>query len=372
MKSTEQKRQHSQASTWPTTNKVEQQFNELAKRAIEAIETATAEGRRTYIKINELEPLTGETSSSLKELAEKVRKASIKLEDQVARGQVSEQLAAHRARIIRVMAEYIDARCEVYRLQTGRRPAGEFYTLNPEHFFPIVDGIQPANVMPFPELGELQSGREYGRLRVIAQLGTVNGNAVWLCKCRCGSVGLALAQDIKAGKTQSCGCYHTERNSEAHRIHGGSGSKLYKAWGSMKERCDNPDHPNYGHYGGRGIRYCEEWKDFQNFESWALSHGYAEGLTLDRKDNDGDYTPENCRWATMKQQNNNRRTNIRVTLDGETMTLKQAAERSGIPYSTLKQRYHRNGENGLFRPVTYKKGRHQGGREEEAPCQSRT
>lgn len=334
-----------------TTSKVEQQFNELAKMAIKSIEEAAASVQSTYIKINELEPLAGETSRSLRDLAEKVRKASIKLEDQVARGQVSEQLAAHRARIIRIMAEYVDARCEAHRIQTGRRPAGEFYTLNPEHFFPVVDGAQTVDAIPFPCLGELQGGREYGRLRVIAQLGTVNRNAVWLCKCRCGSVGLALAQDIKAGKTRSCGCYHTERNSECHTIHGGSGSKLYKAWGSMKERCDNPVHPNYGHYGGRGIRYCEEWKDFQSFETWALSHGYAEGLTIDRKDNDGNYTPENCRWATMKEQNNNRRDNIRVKLNGETMMLKQAAERTGLPYGALRQRYYRKGEDGLFRPI---------------------
>lgn len=366
-------------------NKVEQQFNELAKRAIKAIETAATEGRRTYIKINELEPLAGETSSSLKELAEKVRKASIKIEDQVARGQVSEQLAAHRARIIRIMAEYIDARCEVYRLKTGRPPNDRRTTAGrPTNNrrqsrldYTTLDYTREENIDPLPPKGEKQQpdpyiGQQYGRLKVMARVGTVNGCTVWMCKCNCGAVGFVRAQDIKSGKTQSCGCYHTERNSEAHRIHGGTGSKLYDAWRAMKERCGNPNHPDYGHYGGRGIRYCEEWKDFQNFESWALSHGYAEGLTLDRKDNDGDYTPENCRWATMKQQNNNRRTNIRVILDGVTMTLKQAAERSGISYSTLKQRYHRNGENGLFRPVTYKKGRHQGGREEEAPCQSRT
>jgi len=332
-------------------NKVEQQFNELAKMAIQSIEAAAASGRSAYIKIDELEPLAGETSSSLRDLAEKVRKASIQLEDQAARGIISEALTAHKARIIRIMAEYIDARCEAHRIQTGRRPAGEFYILNPEHFFPVVDGIQPVDAIPFPEIGELQGGREYGRLRVIAQLGTVNGNTVWLCKCRCGSVGLALAQDIKAGKTSSCGCYQAERNSEAHRIHGGTGSKLYDAWRAMKERCDNPDHPDYGHYGGRGIRYCEEWKDFQNFRSWALSHGYTEGLTIDRKDNDGPYSPDNCRWATMKQQSNNRRGNIRVTLDGETMTLKQAAERTGLPYGALRERYQRDGEADLFRPI---------------------
>lgn len=332
------------------TSKVEQQFNDLAKIAIATLEAARAQGRE-YVKLNELKPLAGETWSSLRDLAEKVRKASIQLEDQAARGIISEALTAHKARIIRIMAEYIDARCEAHRSPSGRRPAGDFYTMNPEHFYPIVDGAQPANAVDFPDLGELEPGREYGRLRVIGQLGQVNGRIVWLCKCRCGSIGMALAQDIKAGKTSSCGCYQAERNSEAHRIHRGTGSKLYDAWRAMKERCGNQSHPDYESYGGRGITYCEEWKDFQTFESWALSHGYTEGLTIDRKDNDGPYSPDNCRWATMKQQSNNRRGNIRVTLDGETMTLKQAAERTGLPYGALRERYQRNGEADLFRPI---------------------
>lgn len=332
------------------TNKVEQQFNDLTKIAIASLEAARAQGRE-YVKINELKPLAGETWSSLRDLAEKVRKASIQLEDQAARGIISEALTAHKARIIRIMAEYIGARCEAHRSPSGRRPAGDFYTLNPEHFYPIIDGAQPANAVDFPDLGELEPGREYGRLRVIGQLGRVNGRIVWLCKCRCGSIGMALAQDIKAGKTSSCGCYQAERNSEAHRIHGGTGSKLYDAWRAVKERCSNQSHPDYESYGGRGITYCEEWKDFQNFERWALSHGYAEGLTIDRKDNDGSYSPDNCRWATMKQQNNNRRNNIRVTLDGEVMTLKQAAERTGLPYGAICERYRRNGEADLFRPI---------------------
>ena len=94
--------------------------------------------------------------------------------------------------------------------------------------------------------------------------------------------------------------------------------KLYDAWRAIKKRCYNEAHYAYKDYGGRGIKMCDEWNRFENFYSWALSNGYAVGLTLDRIDNDGDYSPDNCRWASWKVQGNNRRTNKFISFNGKT------------------------------------------------------
>lgn len=112
--------------------------------------------------------------------------------------------------------------------------------------------------------------------------------------------------------------------------------RLYGIWRGMKERCYSPKHINYHRYGGRGITVCEEWiNSFQEFYDWAMANGYADDLTIDRKDNDGNYEPGNCRWATQKEQANNRRTNVKITYDGKTMDIKQWADELGICYTTL-------------------------------------
>lgn len=104
----------------------------------------------------------------------------------------------------------------------------------------------------------------------------------------------------------------------------------------MKQRCYNVKHNNYKRYGGRGIKVCDEWlNDSQAFIDWALNNGYADDLTIDRIDNDGNYEPSNCRWITVKEQQNNKSTNIKVTYDGRTMTLKEWADKLCICYQTL-------------------------------------
>lgn len=122
--------------------------------------------------------------------------------------------------------------------------------------------------------------------------------------------------------------------------HGMTGTRIYKLWGHMKERCYNKNSTNYDRYGGRGIQVCEEWKnDFMSFYNWAMENGYQENLTLDREDNDGNYEPSNCRWVTFKEQENNRGGfNINVTYQGRTQTLMQWAEETGIPFPTLRYR----------------------------------
>lgn len=121
--------------------------------------------------------------------------------------------------------------------------------------------------------------------------------------------------------------------------HGGKGTKLYEVWCSMRARCNSISSNAYKYYGNRGISVCEEWdKDYSNFEKWAKENGYKEGLSIDRKNNDGDYCPENCRWVTMKEQANNQRNTLKIEYQGKSMTLHQWADYLGIKADTL---YHR-------------------------------
>lgn len=115
----------------------------------------------------------------------------------------------------------------------------------------------------------------------------------------------------------------------------------YPSWHSMLDRCENPNVENYPLYGGRGIKVCAEWHDIQEFEKWTEQTGYESGLTLDRIDVNGDYCPNNCRWATRKEQANNRRNTLYITFLGETHTLSEWAEMLGVNRSTLSSRYYR-------------------------------
>ena len=121
-------------------------------------------------------------------------------------------------------------------------------------------------------------------------------------------------------------------------------TRLHWVWRAMKQRCENPSNKQYHNYGGRGINICSEWKGvygFLHFSEWAKQHGYKEGLTLDRIDNNEGYSPNNCRWVTNKEQANNKRTNIYITYKGKTKTLAQWAKQTGISYSCLQTRHYK-------------------------------
>lgn len=158
-----------------------------------------------------------------------------------------------------------------------------------------------------PPLVDL-SGQRFGRLLVVKRQGTMNGHAAWLCRCDCGKEIVTRSCDLRNGKTTSCGCFHKELVANITKSHELSGTRLYNIYSDMIQRCFNPKGTGYDNYGGRGITVCDDWKNNrQSFFDWAVAKGYSEALTLDRIDNDGNYCPDNCRWATASEQRINQR-----------------------------------------------------------------
>lgn len=172
-------------------------------------------------------------------------------------------------------------------------------------------------------------GRRFGRLFVINEAPsrrTKGGTSVrmWLCKCDCGNEVILSTGNITSGNTKSCGCYKKDKNSSVFTTHGKTGTKLYRVWSSIKDRCFRESSRQYCDYGGRGITMCNEWtKDFQAFYEWALSNGYKEGLTIERIDVNGNYCPDNCTWIPKEQQSRNRRNCHYIFYKGETKTLSE-------------------------------------------------
>ena len=140
-------------------------------------------------------------------------------------------------------------------------------------------------------------------------------------------------------------------------IHGDTGSRLFRIWTHMRQRCNSPSDARYDDYGGRGITVCEEWDRYINFKEWALENGYSEELSIDRVDNDKGYSPDNCRWSTNREQCNNRRSNRIIEVDGISMNEKQWSVFLGIPSHILRNRLHRgmSEEKAIKSPVRVKK-----------------
>lgn len=199
------------------------------------------------------------------------------------------------------------------------------------------------------------TGRKFGRLKVIKYDGSNKyGRALWLCQCDCGNTKAIIGSSLLRGLTISCGCYNKEHSKEVHLKHKQSYSKLYKVWQAMKTRCYSKNFIYYCNYGGRGIKICDDWKkSFLKFYEWAITNGYKEELTIDRINNDDDYKPNNCRWVTRKQQNNNMRTNIFIEYNGKKQTISELADKYDLSRVALYYRLKRgwNIKKALTTPI---------------------
>ena len=169
------------------------------------------------------------------------------------------------------------------------------------------------------------TGCQFGRLTALRKVNTT-GRAKWLCQCSCGQTTTVDLCALQSGATKSCGCLQRERASAVGlrntRYVGPDEQRIADVFEGMKKRCYNPHNHNYRNYGARGIRICDEWlHDKPAFVKWSLENGYHQGLSIDRIDNDGPYSPENCRWASLEQQHNNRRDNRLITVEGETLSI---------------------------------------------------
>lgn len=160
---------------------------------------------------------------------------------------------------------------------------------------------------PAPDI----SGQKFGRWTVIRRNGIKGHNALWLCQCECGNQKSVLGTDLRRGHVRSCGCYHASGFENANTKHGMTKTPEYSSWEHMKYRCYNPKDKRYKEYGGRGITVCERW--FDSFENFLADMGQRPSMdhSLDRKNVNGNYEPNNCRWATRKEQRNNRRDSVK-------------------------------------------------------------
>lgn len=186
------------------------------------------------------------------------------------------------------------------------------------------------------------TGRRFGRLTVMSyDHSDSRDESMWLCRCDCGNETIVTRNNLLRGTTRSCGCYHRDRSIECNTTHGLRHTKLYNVWDSMIRRCKNENNQRYRCYGGRGISVCDEWGNFENFYDWATHHGYEDGLTLDRKNNDGDYCPENCRWIDNLTQQNNKSNNHYITYNDITHSRAEWSRILGVKYETLRARVSR-------------------------------
>jgi hypothetical protein len=185
------------------------------------------------------------------------------------------------------------------------------------------------------------TGREFGYLTVIRRDGTYRNTtqAAWLCRCRCGTTTSVCGNSLRSGRSRSCGCLIREVAITFNTTHGKTGSRAYNVWGGMLQRCLNPNNAAWSDYGGRGITVCKRWLTFENF--YADMGDPLEGLTLDRfPNNDGNYEPGNCRWATRKEQAINQRRRLSKTFQTTKgpLTINEIMAETGLTHASVTYR----------------------------------
>lgn len=186
------------------------------------------------------------------------------------------------------------------------------------------------------------TNKKFGRLEAISfgfNKTTPNGTKMpfWLCTCICGKKVYINKYALISQKTKSCGCLRQETSKKVHTFHNSCHTTEYRTWQSMKSRCTNPKKTDFYLYGGRGIKVCKEWSQRNGFKKFQTDMGKkpSKEHTLERIDTNGNYTPQNCKWSTPKEQANNRRSNIMISFNGKTQNLKQWCEELGFEYGLI-------------------------------------
>lgn len=204
------------------------------------------------------------------------------------------------------------------------------------------------------------TGRRFGRLVVLERAPSRKHKTYWKCRCDCGTEKEILRDSLLGGRTKSCGCLNLEMVHPHALTERATHLRLYETWHGMKARCLNPNYHHYDDYGGRGITVCKEWQEsFDNFAHWADENGYVEGLTIDRIDVNKGYSPDNCRWATAKEQANNRRNTRYVTWNGITKPITEWCKEMEIDIRVVRHRlnYGWSVEDAFTVPVNHHKKR---------------
>ena len=178
----------------------------------------------------------------------------------------------------------------------------------------------------------------FGKLTVVEYAHSKNGTTYWECACECGKNVVVCVGSLTGGRTKSCGCLQKQKVREINTIHGDNyRTKEYRAWKNMRERCRNPKNRMYPHYGERGISVCNEWENYKTFLS-DMGRAPSPQHSLDRIDNNGNYEPTNCRWATRQEQAQNKQNNHNVWYKGELLPLTTICDLYGVSYSLVYKR----------------------------------
>lgn len=197
------------------------------------------------------------------------------------------------------------------------------------------------------------TGQRFGRLIVLAFAGRQHRQLYWLCRCDCGNEKAVVRGSLTSGRSRSCGCLRSEKSAARRRTHGKTNSREYRSWSRMFVRCYNSNEHAYDLYGGRGIKVCDRWRSFAAFLEDMGPKPLGHHVSVERIDVNGHYCPENCRWATPKQQARNTRRNVMLTFRGKTQCISAWSEELGIGQSTLRIRlkYGWSVERALSEPV---------------------
>lgn len=185
----------------------------------------------------------------------------------------------------------------------------------------------------------ISTNDRFGKLVILNEIFIAGNERSFECKCDCGNTVEVSLKSLRNSGTKSCGCLQKAHASNVNRKHGLYKTRLHGIWKNMRQRCYNPKASKYDSYGGKGVIICEEWKNnFEPFYSWSLSNGYADDLTIDRKEVSGNYEPDNCRWITRKAQNYNTTRSRIIFYRGKSQTITEWAVELGMETKTLSDR----------------------------------